>query len=603
LPTIITESISSITDTTAIGGGHITSDGGSPITARGVCWNTAENPTTANIKTSNGTGTGTFTSSLTGLNPNTTYYVRAYATSSAGTGYGNQVSFNTNASLPRVITNEISYITLTSAQSGGNVISDEGATVTARGVCWSTSENPTLSDDYTIDSRGIGSFTSNITGLFRNTTYYLRAYATNSIGTGYGNELSFTTKDTILIAWQKSLGGSGEDMAYCVQQTTDGGYIIAGESESNDGDVSGNYGGHDYWIVKLNSIGDIDWQKSLGGNDWEKPHCIQQTTDGGYIIVGESWSNDGEVSGNHGYRDYWIVKLTSTGNIDWQKCLGGSDDESAYSIQQTTDGGYIIAGESESNDGDVSSNHGSEDYWIVKFTSTGNLDWQKSFGGSGIDRAFSIQQTTDGGYIIAGASWSNDGDVLGNHGHFDYWIVKLTSTGNIDWQKSLGGSWSDWATSIQLTTDGGYIIAGFSESDDGDVLENRGHFDYWILKLTSTGDVDWQKSIGESYRDEAHCIQETVDGGYIIAGFSYSNDEYIVGQEYANSDYWIVKLNSFGDIDWQKSLGGRNNDVAYSIQQTIDGGYIIVGYSESNDGDISGNHGSWDYWIVKIIEN
>ena len=202
-------------------------------------------------------------------------------------------------------------------------------------------------------------------------------------------------------SWQKSLGGSMEDIAYSILQTTEGGYVISGGSSSNNGDVSGNHGQNDYWIVKLTSTGEISWQKSLGGSEDDHANCIQQTNDGGFIISGESLSNDCDVSGNHGNADYWIVKLTSSGEIEWQKALGGSEDDLAFSIQQTTDGGYIIGGISTSNDGDVSGNHGQKDYWIVKLASTGEIDWQKSLGGSGDDYARSIQQTTDGGYIIA----------------------------------------------------------------------------------------------------------------------------------------------------------------------------------------------------------
>ena len=169
----------------------------------------------------------------------------------------------------------------------------------------------------------------------------------------------------------------------------------------------------------------ISWQKSLGGSDDDYARSIQQNTDEGYIIAGAFSSNDGDVSGNHGYFDYWIVKLTSAGDINWQKSLGGNEYDWANSIQQTTDGGYIIAGDSKSNDGDVSENQGDDDSWIVKLTSTGEIDWQKALGGSGNDQASSIQQTTDGDYIIAGFSNSNDGNVSGNHGGFDYWIVKI----------------------------------------------------------------------------------------------------------------------------------------------------------------------------------
>jgi hypothetical protein len=545
-PIVTTSAVSFITATTAQSGGNVTSGGGATVTARGVCWNTTGNPDISDSHTTDGSGTGEFISDITGLSPNTTYYVRAYATNSAGTSYGDQVDFTTTFGKPTVENTTISSISVTTAQSGGNVTSDGGATVIVRGVCWSTYENPTIENNegFTNDGSGTGPFTSNITGLSPNTTYYVRAYATNSLGTAYGNELSFTTMELINIDWQKLLGGSGNDVAPFIQQTTDGGYIIAGRSDSDDGDVSGNHGLADYWIVKLTSTGEIDWQKSLGGSGDDWAYSIQQTTDGGYIVAGWSWSNDGDISGNHGGVDYWIVKLTSTGDIDWDKSLGGSGADFAFFIQQTTDGGYIITGWSTSNDGDATVNHGGEDYWIVKLTSTGEIDWQKSLGGSGDDGASCIQQTNDGGYIVAGYSNSNDGNVSGNHGGIDYWIVKLTSSGDIDWQKSLGSSGEEnrWAhIPIQQTTDGGYVMAGSSDTDDGDVSEIRGGYDYWIVKLTTTGDIDWQKSLGGCCGgwDNANSIQQTADGSYIIAGNSTSLD---LEGHHGESDFWIVKF-------------------------------------------------------------
>ncbi|HEX5651715.1 MAG TPA: hypothetical protein VFX58_01495, partial [Chitinophagaceae bacterium] len=215
------------------------------------------------------------------------------------------------------------------------------------------------------------------------------------------------------IQWQKAMGGSGYEGASSIQQTTDGGYIVAGITGSNDGDVSGSHGVWDYWIVKLAATGNIQWQRCLGGSGQDYASSIEQTTDGGYIVAGSSYSNDGDVSGNHGVSDAWIVKLAASGNIQWQRCLGGSDVEGAYSIEQTTDGGYIVSGSTSSNDGDVSGNHGVSEAWIVKLDATGNIQWQRCLGGSGDEGAYSIEQTTDGGYIVSGSTSSNDGDVSG----------------------------------------------------------------------------------------------------------------------------------------------------------------------------------------------
>ena len=401
------------------------------------------------------------------------------------------------------------------------------------------------------------------------------------------------------IQWQKSLGGSMNDEAWSIKPTSDGGYIVAGGSESNDSDVSGNHGNWDYWVVKLDDAGAIQWQKSLGGSLGDFAYSIQQTSDGGYVVAGESGSNNGDVSGNHGLNDYWVVKLNETGDIQWQKSLGGSNNDFGYSIQQTSDGGYIVSGTTAANNDEVSGNHGGYDYWVVKIDDTGAIQWQKSLGGSGNDDAASIQQTTDGEYIVTGASASNDDEVSGNHGGYDYWAVKLTDTGAIQWQKSLGGTGNDYGYAVQQTTDGGYIIAGYSGSNDSEVSGNHGIYDYWIVKLNDTGAIQWQKSLGGDTIDNAYSIRQTSDGGYIVAGFSGSNDGDVSGN-HGSYDYWIVKLNDIGTVQWQKSLGGSGMDEAYEIQQTPDGGYIVAGYSNSNDGDVSGNHGGYDYWVVKL---
>src|SRR5690606_6923074 len=240
------------------------------------------------------------------------------------------------------------------------------------------------------------------------------------------------------IEWQKSLGGSSEDQAQSIKQTVDNGYVVAGFSSSNDGDVGGNQGNYDFWIVKLSPAGALQWQKSLGGSESDTAYDISQTDDGGYLVLGTSSSIDGDVTGNHGFADYWLVKLNANGNMEYQNSYGGSGFDIALKIEATTDGGHILVGNSSSNDGDVTGHQGNGDYWIVKITQTGSLQWQKTLGGSEGDYGNSIRQAPEDGYIVAGSSYSNDGDVTGNHGSGDYWIVKLSQTGNLEWQKSLG---------------------------------------------------------------------------------------------------------------------------------------------------------------------
>lgn len=416
-----------------------------------------------------------------------------------------------------------------------------------------------------------------------------------------------------VIDWQKSAGGFTNfvgDISTWVEQTNDGGYITAGYTFSTDGDVTGNHGMSDYWIVKFDSAGNIQWKKCYGGSGRDQAYCIKQTTDSGYIVGGYSNSTDGDVTGNHGNIDYWIIKLNSAGTLQWEKSYGGSNADDVKAIEQTIDGGYIIAGGSASNNGDVSGNHfpGQLDYWIVKISSTGLLEWQKCFGSTLQDLAYSIQQTTDSGFIVGGITSRNDGDVTGFHGDRDYWVVKLNSTGNLQWQKSLGGTLADYAYSIQQNPAGGYIVAGLSNSYNGDVTGNHStpadpESDYWVVQLDNAGNIQWQKCFGGTAEDQALSVRNTPGGGYIIAGSALSADGDVT-LNHIPADFWIVKIDGTGNITWQNSYGGSGYEVPYCIQNTLDGGYIISGYNSSgmNDGDVDNPHNnSNDYWVLKLV--
>jgi hypothetical protein len=403
------------------------------------------------------------------------------------------------------------------------------------------------------------------------------------------------------IQWQKTLGGTNYEQALSVVQTFDEGFVAAGISTSANGNVTGNHGFGDFWIVKLDPSGVLQWQKSYGGSADDGAFCVAQTADGGFVVAGTSTSTNGNVTVNHGLEDYWVVKLDGSGNLQWQKSLGGNSVDIPYDIHQTSDLGFIIAGYTISNNGDVTGNHGLEDYWIVKLNSAGTLEWQKTFGGAMNDRASAIQQTTDGGYVAGGYTESTDGDVTGNHGDYDYWIVKLTSTGSLQWQKTLGGTSIDQAKTVQQTADGGFITAGFTASTNGDVTGNHGSEDLWMVKLNSSGVLQWQKSLGGTGVDQAYQIKELSSGGYVVAGSSYSTNGDVTGN-HGGYDYWVARTDGNGTIIWQKSLGGSSVEEAYAISPTTNNGYIVGGGTLSTSGDVTGNHGDFDYWIVKLNE-
>ncbi len=401
------------------------------------------------------------------------------------------------------------------------------------------------------------------------------------------------------IQWQKNLGGSNDDVPYQIQPTKDGGSIVIGRSQSSDGDVTINKGDFDYWIVKLNSFGNIEWQKTYGGSGKDIGQAVQQTSDGGYIIAGYTYSNDGDVTGNHGGADYWILKVNSVGVIQWQKTYGGSGIEVVSAVKQTLDGGYVVTGYATSNDGDVSSNQGGYDAWIIKISSSGVLQWQKVLGGSNDDTFNSVQLTNDGGYILAGWTNSSNGDIANNFGSYDAWLIKLNSLGNVEWQKTYGGGGSDTFYWVIQTRDGGFISVGTSSYVSGDVTTNQGDEDYWVVKTNSLGVIEWQKSYGGSGYEEAHSIEQTLEGGYIVTGYCNSSNGDVTGN-HGGYDYWTLKLTNSGVIEWQKSLGGTGDDIGLRLFQTVDTGYVVVGISNSTNGDIKKNKGQNDIWIVKL---
>lgn len=403
------------------------------------------------------------------------------------------------------------------------------------------------------------------------------------------------------IEWQHSYGGSGSDICRYIQQTTDGGYIGIGWSFSNDGDVEDNNGSEDVWVMKLSEMGEIIWEQNYGGTGSDYGTMCLEISDDGYIVVGRTGSVNGDVSGNNGLNDIWVLKLSDAGEIQWEQNYGGSDFENVVSIVQTEDGGYILLGDSKSSNGDVSSNEGSVDAWILKLSNMGEIEWEQNYGGSDIDDGRSLIQTLDGGFIFVGRSRSTDGDVGGNNGEYDLWVVKLSEVGEIEWEENYGGSESEIGYSIVQTSDEGYIVSGSSSSSDGDVGANYGSSDLWVLKLSQVGEIEWEQNYGGTEQEFGWVgkIIQTMDGGYLAAINSSSSDG-DVAENNGLYDIWLVKLSPTGEIEWEENYGSSSQDYVYSIQQTNNGNYIIGGMNSMEDGDVTGNNGGLDAWIIKI---
>jgi Secretion system C-terminal sorting domain len=303
--------------------------------------------------------------------------------------------------------------------------------------------------------------------------------------------------------------------------------------------------------------------------------------------------------------------------IQWQNCNGGNSEEYAFGVCLTTGSGYAVVGYTKSNNGSLANNHGSMDVLVERLGPTGNLMWQKCYGGSGNDYGRAIIPTDDGGYMVLAETWSNDGDVTGQHsvsGEADIWLLKLNDTGGVQWKKCYGGTHIEAATSMVATPDGGFVIAGQTNSNDGDVSGFHGTAgisgtDAWALKVNNTGAIVWQRCYGGTINEGWGSVT-VADTGYILAGSTNSHDGDVSGGVHSldTSDVWVAKINENGAIQWQKCYGGRQSEAANSVVKGGNGGYVIMGITNSNDGDVSGQHGmvggflslNSDIWVVKI---
>ena len=343
------------------------------------------------------------------------------------------------------------------------------------------------------------------------------------------------------ITFQKDFGGTAYDFGYCVQQTMDGGYIITGNT---NGFGAGNA---DVYLIKTDANGNSLWTKTYGSGGNDFGYSVQQTSDGGYIIAG---------SFSAGFAHVYLIRTDANGDTLWTKTFGGTGDDIGTSVQQTTDGGYIITGWTNSFGA------GNSDVYLIKTDTNGDSLWTKTFGGANYDGGWCVQQTTDGGYVVIGYTQSFGA------GAADVYLIRTDANGNLLWSKTFGGTGYDWGFSVQQTTDGGYIFGGNTYSF------GAGNSDVYLIKTNTYGDSLWSKTFGGIDDDRAYSIQQTTDSGYIISGLTYN-----FGAGYV--DVYLIKTDADGDSLWTKTFGGINYEEGRSVQQTSDGGYVIAGSTSS----------------------
>ena len=420
-------------------------------------------------------------------------------------------------------------------------------------------------------------------------------------------EQDFTVLNPVTIAWKKVLGGNGNDYGYSIIKTADGGYLLSGRTTSNNGDITSTKGGIDMWVVKLDAAGSISWQKTYGGNADEYSVAAAATLDGGYVLTGYTLTNNnGDVGQNHGSTDFWVIKINGTGTLQWQKTLGGTGDDRPNAITVTTEGKIGVAGFTNSNNGDVSGNHGSQDMWVMLLdNANGNFISKKTLGGNGDENGKALAPAPDGGLYVGGTSSSNNnGDVGASKGNHDYWVLRLDKNLSIAWKSNFGGTNNEDLNALAVGPDNSLIAAGSTKSNNtGDVGAATGGEDMWIIKINATtGTLISQKTLGGNNIDVAKGIIVKSNGDMVIAGYTYSNNNGDVEANHGSGEFWIVGLNSNNSVKFKKTFGGDNEDLAHSI---ADGnqGFVVAGQTLSKDnGDVGSSHGNSDVWVLKFSD-
>jgi hypothetical protein len=416
------------------------------------------------------------------------------------------------------------------------------------------------------------------------------------------------------VLWNKRFGGTADDRLYSMLRLSDGSYLLGGSSLSGiAGDKSqASRGGRDYWVVKINSSGTKVWDKRFGGTANDNLNAIIATSDGNFLLGGSSISGAGgdKTEASRGGYDYWVVKINSSGTKLWDKRFGGSGTENLQSLIQTSDGGFILAGYSTSGTGGdkTETSRGGNDYWAVKINSSGTKLWDKRFGGSLDEILTTIITTSDGNFLLGGNSTSGAGGdkTEASRGSNDYWVVKINGSGTRLWDRRFGGSSNDLAGNVVRASDGGFLISGYSFSGvSGDKTQSsRGGSDYWVVKTNSSGSKLWDRRFGGTANDTASALISTSDGGFVLGGWTSSG----VGGDKTEAsrgglDYWIVKVNSSGSKLWDKRFGGTSTDVMAirTLIQNPDNTYLVGGSSLSGVGGdkTEASRGGFDYWVLK----
>lgn len=403
----------------------------------------------------------------------------------------------------------------------------------------------------------------------------------------------------------KCYGGSGSEEFFGAVRSMNGGFILSGLTNSYDGDVNQPvvYDTANIFVVKADAQGNKIWARAYGGNAYDKARFAFEDSDSNIVVIGTTQSIDGDITFSHGNSEMFVMKLNPAGDILWFKNYGGSGFESGRFGSQLADGNYLIGGYSASNDFDVPFTRGDHDGWLLKIDTAGTIIWSQTYGGSQSERLRYFVEMSDGSIYFTGASSSNDFQCSGNHGGDDFWVGKTDANGNLLWNKQFGGSLADAGYGITAISGNRFILSGNTASSDGDVVGYKGGTtDGWVVMIDSSGNLLGQSCLGGTRGDRLYNTIEYAPDKFYAAGFTSSNDVDLAGTNAGPSnEYWLVSLDNLMQPEWSVVTGGNARDLGTElIYDPADSSVVIIGDSNSSNGNVVGNHGDADFWMVKL---
>ena len=408
------------------------------------------------------------------------------------------------------------------------------------------------------------------------------------------------------ILWQSCTGGNGQDKAKAFLNTSDGAFLIVGKTRSSviegtsralDSDVPRI--DEDILAVKMNAKGRVLWRKLYGGTYAESAEDVIAVKEGGFLIVGHTNSK----AYTNGERDMFVVRIDKLGKELWAMSFGGEGNDVARSAVELPNGDFIIAGETGSGGGDVTYNRGGIDAWAIRIDPNGNLIWEKNYGGRAPDNFQKVVMADDNSVIFLGSTESKDGDATANHGRTDVFVVKTHLNNGLIWRKCFGGSENDEAYDLVRTPSNDFLLAGTTFSSDGDVDTLRGLGDVWVVHFSTRGVINWEKTYGGSRSEGANGISRSFDGNYLVCGTTSSNDSQ-VGHYYGKFDGWIMKISAQGDFIWERAMGGGSKEEFHDVKEAPSGDYVVCGYTNSYGNDLVGvqrEQGN-DFWMAGLTD-